>query len=402
MQGLTLSVTQLNNYIKNIIDGEEILFNVSVYGEVSNFKISGGNAYFDIKEEGSQLSCIKFGMQYADINNGDKVLLTGRLNFHPKFGKLSFVASRVEPYGMGALYQKFLELKARLEANGIFDERHKKQIPSFAKKIGVVTSATGAVIHDIIHVTRKNNPYTDILLYPVKVQGEGAETEIASGIKYLDNNSDVDVIIVARGGGSFEDLSPFNTEEVAMAVFECNKPIVSGVGHETDFSLCDFASDLRAPTPSVAAEVCVFNYYNEIDRIGDLIASAKFKIDVLLKDKETQVSSLADDIIAGIAAMLHHGEAEVLQNINQIKTSITNLLFHKQKALELLTLKIEKDNPLSILKQGYSKTFLNNNVLKSIKEICAGAQITTYLADGKIESKVINIKGEHNDLRAGN
>lgn len=259
METIKLNITQLNTIIKRIIDAEEFLQTISVYGEVTNFKVSAGNAYFDIKEDGAQLACIKFGATDLDIHNGDMVLLTGRLNYYVKTGRLSFIASRIEPYGLGELYKQYLLLKAKLEAEGLFDESRKKELPRFANKVGVVTSETGAVIRDIVHVARKKNPFTDIIVYPARVQGAGAENEIVEGLEYFEN-SDVDVVIIARGGGSFEDLAPFNTEKLARKIFECKKPIISAVGHETDFSLSDFVSDMRAPTPSVAAEIAFYDF----------------------------------------------------------------------------------------------------------------------------------------------
>lgn len=395
MQQLTLSVTQLNNYIKNIIDAEEILFNVSVYGEVSNFKISGANAYFDIKEEDAQLSCIKFGINFNDIKNGDKVIVTGRLNYHPKFGKLSFIVSKIELYGLGELYQKFLELKTKLEEEGIFDERHKKQIPKFSKCIGVVTSPTGAVIHDIIHVARKNNPFTDILIYPVKVQGEGAEKEIAEGIEYLDKCDKVDVIIVARGGGSFEDLAPFNTELVARAVYKCNKPIISGVGHETDFSLCDFASDLRAPTPSVAAEVSVFNYYLAVEQIETLTSSISYKIKSILNDNIDDINNIVNNITINISNKINLKEKQLIKSVENFKFNITKILTTTQKKLELLNLNIEKCNPLALLKKGYNKAYNKNGLIKSVANLNIGDEIDSIFIDGKVRSKIISIEGEN-------
>ena len=269
METIKLNITQLNTIIKRIIDAEEFLQTISVYGEVSNYKVSAGNAYFDIKEQGAQLSCIKFGAS-EDVHNGDLVLLTGRLNYYVKTGKLSFIANKIEPYGLGELYKQFLMLKEKLAAEGLFDERVKKELPRYANKVGVVTSETGAVIRDIVHVAKKKNPYTDIVVYPSRVQGDGAEKEIIAGLKYFEN-SDVDVVIIARGGGSFEDLAPFNTEALARAIFACKKPIISAVGHETDFSISDFAADMRAPTPSVAGELAFFDFKQTAKKLNDTV-----------------------------------------------------------------------------------------------------------------------------------
>ena len=315
MQNLTLSISQLNNYIKNIFDNEELLIGVSVYGEVTNFKISNGIAYFDIKEEGAQLSCVKFSTFYPFAKNGDQVIVTGKLNYHVKLGKLSFVASKVEPYGMGQLYKQFLELKERLEKEGIFDQSKKKQLPKYVNKIGVVTSETGAVIRDIYNVTRSKNPYTDILVYPSRVQGVGAEDEIVEGIKFFNTLNDVDVIIVARGGGSFEDLAPFNTEKVARAVFESELPVISAVGHETDFTLIDFASDLRTPTPSVAAEVAVYNFFDEVQYLTTLQLSIDKFATKIVTDKKESVTNYVNSILKTIKSKLDVSVKEV-ENFN--------------------------------------------------------------------------------------
>lgn len=392
MQNLTLSITQLNNYIKNIFDNEELLIGVSVYGEITNFKISNGVAYFDIKEDGAQLSCVKFSSYAPFAKNGDQVIVTGKLNYHVRLGRLSFVASKVEPYGMGELYKKFLELKAKLESEGIFDESKKKPLPKYAKKIGVVTSETGAVIRDIYHVTRKKNPFTDILVYPSKVQGINAEYEIAEGIKYFDENTDVDVIIVARGGGSFEDLSPFNTEVVAKAIFMANKPVISAVGHETDFSISDFASDFRAPTPSVAAEVAVFDYYEELEYLEDLREKLKKNVSKVLADKTRDINDIASNIVSLVSNKVALENKDLESLVDNICKSAENLLQNKNKNLDILVAKLEKSNPLSILKSGYSKVEKNNKGVSSVLDLKENDIVKLYFKDGEAESQIISVK----------
>lgn len=392
MQNLVLSITQLNNYIKSIFDNEELLIGISVYGEVTNFKISNGIAYFDIKENGAQLSCVKFSSYYPFAKNGDQVVVTGKLNYHVRLGRLSFVATKVEPYGMGELYKQYLELKARLESEGVFDESRKKQIPRYANKIGVVTSETGAVIRDIYHVTRKKNPFTDILVYPVKVQGLGAEFEISEGIEYLDRNSDVDVIIVARGGGSFEDLSPFNTETVARAIFNAQKPIISAVGHETDFSISDFASDFRAPTPSVGAEVAVFDYYEELQVLESLRDGLKKSMQRCLSKKVSDVQTSVAMILQNVSNQVSLQESELERNVMQLKNAIEKVVDNKNKELNILVAKLEKSNPLSILKSGYGKVELDGKSVSSVNELVVGSKIKTQMADGCVLSVVEQIK----------
>lgn len=398
MQNLTLSITQLNSYIKNIFDNEELLIGVSVYGEVTNFKISNGIAYFDIKEDGAQLSCVKFSAYYPFAKNGDQVIVTGKLNYHIRLGRLSFVASKVEPYGMGELYKKYLELKATLESEGLFDERYKKQIPKYANKIGVVTSETGAVIRDIYHVTRKKNPFTDILVYPVKVQGIGAEREIAEGIDFLDKNSDVDVIIVARGGGSFEDLAPFNTEIVARAIFSAQKPIISAVGHETDFSISDFASDLRAPTPSVGAEVAVFDYYEELQWLEQFRSDIKKVVENSVEKSVNKVQTAVGQLVQNINNLVSVQEKDIDNQTLLISNAINTLIDNKNKELNVLVAKLEKSNPLSILKNGYSRIESGNSVVSSVSQLKVGDRIKNKMVDGDVISVVESVKEKNNDL----
>ena len=227
MNELTISVTQISNYIKNIFDAEEMLIGVRVLGEITNLKPSSRAIYFDLKDDNASLPCVVFDTALIEgYQFGDKVVVKGKLNYYSKGGKLSFVVSKIEKFGVGELYKEFLELKAKLEKEGLFSTEHKKKLPEFAKRVGVVTSRTGAVIRDIIRVKNQKNHWSDVVLFPVKVQGIGAKEEIINGIKFLDEYG-VDVIIVARGGGSFEDYQPFNSEEVARAVFNAKTPIVS-------------------------------------------------------------------------------------------------------------------------------------------------------------------------------
>ena len=269
---MTLSVTQISNYIKSIFDAEELLIGVSVYGEITNLKPSSRAIYFDIKDENSALPCVCFD-QYLlkGFDFGDQVAVTGKLNYYAKTGKLSFIVSKIEKYGVGELYKQFIELKDKLQKEGLFDEGRKKPLPKYVKKVGVVSSETGAVIRDIIRVKSEKNSYSDIVLFPVKVQGVGADVDIVRGIKYLDEFG-VDCIIVARGGGSFEDYQPFNTEVVARAVFEAKTPIVSAIGHENDWSIIDYVADVRAGTPSIASEIV---FFNDEELIVDMITDIK-------------------------------------------------------------------------------------------------------------------------------
>lgn len=387
METIKLNITQLNTIVKRIIDAEEFLQTLSVYGEVSNFKISGNNAYFDIKENGAQLACVMFGCGSLDINNGDMVLLTGKLNFYIKTGKLSFVANKIEPYGIGDLYKKYLELKEKLTSQGLFDSRYKKQLPRFANCVGVVTSETGAVIRDICSVAKKKNPYTDIIVYPAKVQGINAEQEIINGLRYFENTN-VDVVIIARGGGSFEDLSPFNTEILAREIFACNKPIISAVGHETDFSLSDFVADMRAPTPSVAAELAFFDYNSVQNNIKNSIQSILDSTTTFIVNNQNKIIDTST-LIAGLISNIKDKQLLLLNDaINSNQKSFDNYINNAQSLLEKTMLSIEKLNPLSLLKNGYSIIEKQGGRIQSVNDVNNNDIINVIFADGKIEAKV--------------
>lgn len=388
MKTLTLTILQFNTFVKNILDAEEFLANIAVFGEVTNFKMSGGHAYFDLKDENAMLSCVKFGASDLNIKNGDLITVYGKVNFYVKSGRLNFIVSRAEAYGLGELYQKFIMLKESLEKEGLFREEIKKPIPKFAKRIGVVTSRTGAVIRDIIHVTKSKNPYTDIVLYPSKVQGVGAEFEIAKGIKFFNTRDDIDTIIVARGGGSFEDLSPFNTETIVRAIYASEKPVISAVGHETDFTLCDFASDLRVPTPSVAAEVAVFDYAEQVRNIELLCENIYYFITKKLKDNKQEIVSVSNSLADKIKLKTTESLSNVLMTQKSIETLADKIYSSKNNELQNLIALISKLNPLEILKSGYSVVCKNGKRLSSASQVEDGDELEISLSDGKVNAVV--------------
>lgn len=389
MKTMTLSVLQLNQYIKRIIDNEELLIGIGLFGEVSNFKISGGNAFFDLKEEGAAISCTMFGQDVVPLENGKQVMLYGRLSFYPKMGKLTFIARRVELLGKGALYEKYLKLKDKLEKEGLFDTKIKKEIPRFAKKIGLVTSETGAVLHDIMNVARKKNLKTDFVLYPVKVQGEGAEDTIVKGINYF-CDSDVDLVIIARGGGSFEDLAPFNTEKVARAIFACSKPIISAVGHETDFSISDFAADLRCATPSVASEVAVFDWCGASDRIKLAAKRIDTTISELIITKLDNLKTFARSNECTIKTIFNQNQENLKYIIDNIKRNTELELSQAQTQYEKLFIKIEKDSPMALLNRGYLIAENTKGRITKTCDINIGDEIKLTLTDGIAKAKVIS------------
>lgn len=393
MKNLTLTITQLNNYINNIFNAEELLIGVSVFGEVSNLKISGGTCYFDLKEEGAQVSCIIFGTTSYNklFVNGDKILVTGRLNYHIKYGKLSFIVSKFEPYGLGELYQKYIELKNKLDKEGVFDPSRKKAIPSFVKQIGVVTSETGAVIRDIIRVARRKNPIVDIKIYPVKVQGEGATETIIEGLKFLETTN-VDVVIVARGGGSFEDFSPFNNEKIVRAVLECKKPIISAIGHETDFSLLDFVSDLRASTPSVASELAVYDYYSLVSGIDKVSYDLNKRMQLFIERKQNLLVDYHNKNETNFKNILKTNVQTIKNCYNDLQNVFDKYFANRKQKVDIISLNIEKSNPITFLKQGYGKLEKEGKPIKISDELNVNDSIDIFIQDAKLVATINEIK----------
>ena len=391
MKTITLSVNQFNTFVKNILDAEEFLSNICVYGEVTNFKMSGGHAYFDLKDETAMLSCVKFGASDLNIKNGDLVTAFGKVNFYVKSGRLNFLVGRVSAAGMGDLYQRFLMLKQKLEKEGFFAEEIKKPIPRFAKNLGVVTSETGAVIRDIIHVTRLKNPYTNIIVYPSRVQGSGAEDDIVRGIEYFNTRKDIDTIIVARGGGSIEDLSPFNTEKIVKAIYASEKPVISAVGHETDFTLCDFAADLRVPTPSVAAEVAVFDYFEQLNNIKLINDNNYYFITKIINDRKKEIANISSSIIDKTKLKIESSKNQIMMTVKDIESKIELIKKEKENKLSVLTNVISKLNPLEILKSGYAVVENQGKKLTTIKSAKVGDEITIKLNDGKFDATISKI-----------
>ncbi|MFQ9675172.1 MAG: exodeoxyribonuclease VII large subunit, partial [Clostridium paraputrificum] len=258
----TLTVSEVNNYLKRIIDNDFILNNLSVKGEISNLKYhSSGHIYFSLKDEGGKINCVMFRSKAIMLNltleEGMGVVIGGRASIYPQNGSIQLYCDTIEQEGRGELYIKFERLKEKLSKEGYFDEELKKEVPKFPSRVGIVTSPTGAAIRDIINVSRRRNRLVDLVLYPAKVQGIGAYKEVIDGIKYFNRTKSVDVIIIGRGGGSIEELWNFNEEELAKAIFKSKIPIISAVGHEVDFTISDFVSDVRAATPSQGAEIAV-------------------------------------------------------------------------------------------------------------------------------------------------
>lgn len=389
MEIKALSVSEVSTYVTQIFDAEEMLHDICIFGEVTGFSIVRGNAYFSLKDDNAILSCICFGAdRYSNVKNGDQVLLTGSIRYYAKGGKLNFYTTNIVPYGLGAIYQQFLMLKDKLEKEGLFGKSHKKPLPQIIKTIGVVTSKTGAVIQDIINVSTRRNPSINIELFPAKVQGDGAAKTIIDGILYFDKRPEVDVIIVARGGGSYEDLQPFNDEKLARVVYDCNKPIISAVGHETDFTIIDFVADLRAPTPSAAAEIVTIDIVSEINKVkkdGIRLFSA---IKNLLQSKSGELYDNYDRMLSVLQDTISSKTTNLKVFATKLGLLSQNPYLEKLNNVNLKLNSLNNLNPAKILMKGYSQVYKDGMVVASKKQLKINDNVEIAFFDGKVKSTI--------------
>lgn len=380
-----ITVTVFNNYVKNVFNSEELLHNIKIVGEVFGVSMSKNSCYFSIKDEECSLPCVCFyGDIMKNVKEGDSVVVTGSPNFYTKGGRFNFVVSKVEPYGLGLLYQRFLELKEKLEKEGLFDEAHKKNMPKNIKRIGVVTSKDGAVIQDIKNVAWRRNQAVDIVLYDTKVQGNNAENEIAQGIEFFSNYDGVDVVVVARGGGSLEDLAAYNTEIVARATYNCEKPIVSAVGHETDFTIIDFVSDLRAPTPSAAAELLTQDTKLSLSTFKREVSRISRFLDLYCANLNMQFSGTKNIIVSLTEDYLREREQKLEKLKTNLSSKLNAFILNADYALKLKLATLDKLNPLDILALGYAKIEQDGTNIGKMKDLDLKKPIDINFVDGKI------------------
>lgn len=383
------TVTQINKIIKDLIDNEIVLEDITVSGELSSFSISRNIAYFTLKDNESLLNCVMFGVK-QEFSVGDMVQIRGNVKYYPKGGKLSFNAYKIELSGQGELYKRFVELKEKLQKEGLFDEGNKILIPRFVSSIGVVTSATGAVLQDIKNVTRRRNPNLDIYVYDASVQGKFAVSDVIAGITYFDNLSDVDVIIVARGGGSIEDLMPFNDEELARVAFICNKPIISAVGHETDYSILDFVADLRAPTPSAAAELVTYDCVELKRLVENMKINIENKFVQKLSSLQTDVNYYINNIDRNINSMVNDELLHVNDILNHMDVCVSNNIDRTRYRVDILLNTLDKLNPARLLKSGYSYVVNENNEIVTYNNVKINDKLNITLSDVKLKAVVTN------------
>lgn len=394
------SVAQINKYIKNMFAQDFVLNHVSIKGEVSNCKYhSSGHIYFTLKDEGGVLKCVMFrqdrgGLSFS-MKEGDKVIVSGRMDVYERSGEYQLYAKEIELDGAGNLFLKFEALKRELAEMGMFAPEYKQPIPKYASTIGIVTAQTGAAIQDIRNVASRRNPSVQLILYPAQVQGEGAAETIVQGIRALETYG-VDVIIVGRGGGSIEDLWAFNEEIVARAIFDCRTPIVSAVGHEVDWTIADYVADMRAPTPSAAAELCVFDRNNFMQDL----AKSRMHMNTVMNNKIRHVRMRLESDAKHIELLSpQHKLRELQQRLDNISDKITYVIKHRLDAcrnrLQLIIRSLESNSPLRKMESGFAYVQIGQKRLISVDEIHQKDEISITLRDGEVLAEVKEVKKYH-------
>ncbi len=421
-QNKYLTIGALTKYLKFQFDNDHNLQTVFLKGEISNFKShTTGHLYFSIKDEVSKINAIMFSANAKKINfnpmDGSKVLVVGRVTIYEATGSYQIYVDEMIEDGIGNLYIAFEKLKEKLSKEGLFDQKYKKEIPKFPQKVGIITASTGAAIRDILTTIKRRYPICETYLFPSLVQGDNAKDDIVRNIKKA-QDFDLDVLIVGRGGGSIEDLWPFNEEIVARAIFASTIPVISAVGHEVDFTIADFVSDLRAPTPTAAAELAVPNIVDIYNNLNQYKIRINENINKKINFYNLYLDSLKNSFVVKNPLLIYEQKFQKLDllyekinkeiklkieknenNLNIIKNNTflinPNRLFEKQfNNLMLLSNKLEILNPLSTLNRGYSVTYINDNVLSDIKNININDCIKIKIKNGKIEAKVTNIVEE--------
>ncbi len=394
----TVTVSEVNATIKACMDSP-VFQGLEVFGEVSGFKYSGPHAYFALKDKFSQLSCVCFNARKTyNPKDGESVIIRGSLDYWVKGGRLSLQATSIEPVGQGMLALEFERLKEQLTAEGLFDEAHKKTIPQYPKNVLVVTSKTGAVIRDIVTTVRRKNPIIDITVRDVRVQGEGAAHEIAGVLKRVDLLG-YDVIIIARGGGSLEDLAPFYDEELVRTVYALNTPVISAVGHETDFSLCDFVADRRAPTPTAAGELVAYNYYELIDQIKQNISRLTLNAKRVFERKSASAQLSFNRLRLKAETFYSEKERRIERYLQSARQSVEKKIINAEAAYRLLAGKLDGLSPLKVLSRGYFRLQSGDKTINGVSSLKVGDSIKATSFDGDVTAEVTDVNIKKRDPR---
>lgn len=390
-----LSVTQVNLYIKEIMNRDVVLTDILVKGELSNFKAhSSGHMYMSLKDEGGVMRAVMFRSSAAKLKfkpqNGMKVVAHGRITVYERDGQYQLYIDDMQQDGIGDLYVAFEQLKVKLNQEGLFDPAHKKPLPRYPKKVGVVTAPTGAAIRDIINVLSRRFSYTDVVLYPVLVQGENSAQSIVEAIRYFNRNRAADVLIVGRGGGSIEDLWSFNEEAVARAVYDSEIPIVSAVGHEIDFTISDFAADLRAPTPSAAAELVVPSQAELGEKFNNVYSRLYSQANRIMERARLQLKAQTERPAFRNPMLKVNEERMYLDRLSQdFTTAYTGILNQKKQALQVGISRLDGLSPLGTLARGFSVAKdQQGHVVRTVKQVSAGESLEVMVEDGRILATV--------------
>lgn len=387
------SVSAVNQYIKQLIASDYALNRIYVKGEVSNCKYhSSGHIYFTLKDRGSAIACVMFSGQRKGLKfvmrEGMQVIVLGSISVYERDGKYQLYAAEIIQDGTGYLYEQFERLKKRLESEGIFDKAVKKPLPAFPKKLGIVTASTGAAIQDMIHVSLRRNPYLQLVFYPAKVQGDGAAETIVQGIRTLDSYG-VDVIIIGRGGGSIEDLWAFNEEMVARAIYACSTPLISAVGHETDFTIADFAADLRAPTPSAAAELAVPDVTAVLAKIRDFESRLDYGFKGNLAAARMRISHIETKLYhLSPKNQMMQKRQDLMHFENKLEDLMTQKITNEKHRLALYIQRLKGASPLEKLGGGYAYVSDGGQPVKSVNDVKKDDVLEITVADGNIRAVV--------------
>ena len=399
-----LTVGQVNAYIKQLLESDRILSSIYIRGEISNFTnhYRTGHLYFTLKDEDGVIQAVMFRSSAAKLKflpeNGMKVIVHGRVSAFSKSGQYQIYVDSMEPDGIGSLYVAFEQLKRKLADEGLFDEDRKRPLPGLPLKIGIITSPTGAAVRDIINITKRRFPLAELILYPSLVQGEGADEQLCAGVRFFGSQPEssefaVDLIIIGRGGGSIEDLWAFNSEKLARTIADCEVPVISAVGHETDFTICDFAADLRAPTPSAAAELAVPDANELGRRIGNIVSHMELALTRRIKAGREELSELASSrALTSPKNFVDDKRMALLALSNELESRIKLGLSAKRADFSSLTASLEALNPMSVISRGYAAVFTEDGELvKSVAQLETGDKFLLRTSDGRVRGEVMEI-----------
>ena len=401
-QNRFLTVTQLNEYVKMLMDSNPVLKNVWIKGEISNFKnhYSTGHLYFSLKDDGGILRAVMFRSYAQKVpfvpRDGMKVLVHGRVSAFVRDGQYQIYVDEMLPDGVGALHLAFEQLKQKLAAQGLFDEARKKPLPQYPMRIGIVTSPTGAAIRDMLNILGRRFPCAEIKLYPAQVQGADAPPQLIRGIQYFNESRSVDVIIIGRGGGSIEDLWAFNDEGLALCVAASHIPVISAVGHESDFTICDFVADKRAPTPSAAAELAVPDRSDLLRGLNGVSGKlASFVLQKIQANRNNLKYLRESGVLSSAAPLLNEKRMGLLYAARRLDGEISNTKNRANADVSAMAARLEALSPLSVLARGYSVVAdTNGNAIRSVSNVNVGDGITVRVSDGTVRATVQSIQKE--------